>query len=101
MDRPHFAYPFQRGANGSVTVVEQDTTDDVDTQVNVLLRCPVGFRDDNPSFGWPFPEFHNAPIDTGALQAAVTRWVGAEVNADEYAETADISMRRIDVEVTP
>jgi phage baseplate assembly protein W len=99
MDRPHFAYPFQRGANNRVNVVEQDSIEHVDTQANIVVRCPTGFRVDKPEFGWPFPEFHNVPIDTAALQAAITRWVGAHVTADEYAEAADQAMRRIDVEV--
>ena len=31
-DRPHFSYPFERGADGKVKVVEQGSTQHVTTQ---------------------------------------------------------------------
>jgi phage baseplate assembly protein W len=99
-DIPHLAFPFERGPDGKVAVVEQDTDEHVMACENVIVRCPVGFRTERPEFGWPFPEFQNAPIDTDALQAALERFEPrSRVTATEYADVADQAVRNITVEV--
>ena len=99
-DLPHFKFPFERGTDGKVGVVEQDTDEHVMSCENVIVRCPVGFRVERPEFGWAFPEFHNAPIDTAALEAALQRFEPrSRATAREYADAADEAVRNITVEV--
>lgn len=101
-DRPHFAYPFQRGADGKVGVTEQDTTAHVDSCCQLIVRCPVGFRQERPEFGWPFPEFQTIPIDTGPLVEALTRFEPrAEPDIQQYADAAEAAVQHISItEVT-
>lgn len=97
---PHFAFPFERGKDGSVKVVEQDTQEHVMACENVIVRCPVGFREARPEFGWPWPEFRNAPLDVGELEEALRRWEPRSIaRAEEYADVADASLRNIEVEI--
>jgi hypothetical protein len=99
MERPHFAFPFTLGPNGKVNVVEQDTPEHVASQANVVVACPLGFREDMPEFGWPWPEFANIPIDTQALQQALWQFVGVHVDASEYADAAEAAVRHISVDL--
>lgn len=99
IERPHFSYPFRR-ENGKVAVVEQDTLEHVDSCVNVIVRCPLGFRDDRPEFGWPFPEFANIPIDTRALADAISELEPrANTRIEEYADIASSAVRDISVDI--
>lgn len=56
-DRPHFAFPFERGPDGKVKVVEQDSPAHIMSCENVIAHCPQGFRLDRPEFGVPWPEY--------------------------------------------
>lgn len=99
-DRPHFAFPFQRGSTGKVNVVEQDTLEHVNACENVIVRCPVGFRDDRPEFGWPFPEFRTIPINTKELTEALRTFEPrGRASAQEHIDAAEAAVRRISVDV--
>lgn len=99
IDRPHFAYPFQRGTNGRVNVVEQDTVEHVNSCCNLILRCPFGFRDDRPEFGWPFPEFVNIPVDTKALTDALQEFEPrASYRIEEYRSMAEAAVREVSID---
>ena len=79
-DIPHLAFPFHlhRGpshsypemATGSVSVVEQDSPEHVESCENVILRCPVGWRIERPDFGIPWPEYAT-DVDENAVLAAL------------------------------
>jgi hypothetical protein len=73
-DIPHFRHPFTRSPSGRVAVVEQDTPEHVQSCQNVIVRCPTGFREERPEFGWPFPEFRTAPLDLTELAVALRRF---------------------------
>src|SRR5687768_199653 len=93
-DLPHFAHPFGRGANGSVNVVEQDTEEHVMACVNVIARCPRGYRLDRPDFGWPFPEFRTAPLNVRDLEEALNLFEPRSTSTgEELADLADSSVR--------
>jgi phage baseplate assembly protein W len=64
-DRPHFAFPFTRGA-----YVEQDTPEHVVSCENVIVRCPVGFRIERPDYGVPWPDYATQ-IDGEAVSSAL------------------------------
>jgi phage baseplate assembly protein W len=101
MERPHFAFPFQRAGDGKVAVVEQDTLQHVDSCCQVIVRCPVGWRPERPEFGWQFPEFRSAPIDPGQLTHALRRFEprAQNVSADEYADLANDAVRHLSIDV--
>lgn len=98
---PHFSYPFQRGVGGKVEVVEQASEGHAMAAANVVARCPTGWREERPEFGWPWPEFRNIPLSTEALDAALREFGvdGVTYRIREYAEDDDPTIRRIDVEV--
>lgn len=99
-DRPHFAFPFRLGENGKVEVLEQDSDEHVMSCEHVIVRCPTGFREDRPEFGWPFPEFATTPVDVGPLEAALARFEPrGSAKATEWADEADAAVRHISVDV--
>lgn len=99
-DRPHFEFPFRRGADGRIVVVEQDTLEHVNSCEHIIVRCPVGFRDDRPEFGWPFPEFANVPISVTELEEALRTFEPrGRASAREYMEAANAAVRGISIDV--
>jgi phage baseplate assembly protein W len=72
-DIPHFAVPFNITATGA-DVDEQGSTEEVFGCVQNIAACAVGFRVDLPSFGIPYPDFANAPINTDAIANALRSW---------------------------
>jgi hypothetical protein len=96
---PHFAFPFGRGTSGHVAVVSQDTLGHVDACAQMVIRCPLGFRDDLPQFGWPFPEFKNIPLDTGPVRDALVKWGHPLGTPDviEYSDTIERAVRFMDI----
>lgn len=60
-DTPHFNFPFTIMPSG-VTVVEQDSLDDVANCVVAIMATTVGSRDLAPDFGVPDLIFVNQPI---------------------------------------
>ena len=94
-DVPHFGFPFARGF-----VVEQDTTDHVNSCENVIVRCPVGFREERPDFGIPWPEFATAPLSGRDITQALRRLEPrGTATAQEYADTIDASIRHLSITV--
>lgn len=99
-DRPHFAFPFERDPSGKIRVVEQDSDEHVMSCEHVIVRCPLGWREDKPEFGWPWPEFANMPLDLTGLEAALRRWEPrSRANATDYTEVANAAVREVTVEV--
>lgn len=99
-DRPHFAFPFGRGPDGKIAVVEQDSDEHVMSCEHVIVRCPLGWREDKPEFGWPWPEFASVPLDLNALEEALRRWEPrSRASATDYADVANAAVREVTVEV--
>lgn len=73
-DIPHITWPFQRAPNGKVRVTEQDSPQHVASCEWAIIRCPLGFRQERPDFGWPFPTFADFPLDLTGLQQALKRF---------------------------
>lgn len=93
-ERPHLAFPVARGS-----YVEQGTPEHDMSRARVVIACPAGFRVENPDFGWPFPTFRTAPLDTTALVDALRTFAGVEATADEYADEIDAAIRHMDVQI--
>lgn len=98
VDRPHWGWPFVRSGTGGIPVVEQDTVEHVNACVNVIIRCPVGFRQERPEFGWAFPEFQTLPLDLGPLEDALTRFEPrATPDIVQYADAAEAAVQHVAV----
>lgn len=78
MTVPHFSFPFTFGDDGSVDVVEQDTYEEVEQNVVVLLLTQEGERVEVPSFGIRDLAFQ-VDFDKQAIVDAAVEW-------DERAE---------------
>jgi phage baseplate assembly protein W len=90
---PHMAFPFARGS-----VVEQDTEAHIMSCENVIVRCDLGFREDRPEFGWPFPTFQNNPLNLEPLRTALARFE-PRGNADisQWADEAELAVQHIEI----
>ena len=66
---PHLKWPLQLAA-GALLTVEQDTIDDVEQCVHVLLSTQVGSRPLAPQVGTVDPTFTG--VDAGDLEARLT-----------------------------
>jgi phage baseplate assembly protein W len=98
-ETPHFRHPFGRDPRtGKVAVVEQDTPEHVISCENVIVACPTGARFARPEFGWPWPEFRNAPLSVAALEAALREFEPrSRATALDKAEQINVALRRIEV----
>jgi len=97
-ETPHFAYPFELNGD-SVNVVEQDTAEHVLACENVIVRCPVGFRQERPEFGWEFPEFRQT-VDPAVLEEALRRFEPrSNAKVTHYLDLFDPATRELTVEV--
>lgn len=68
---PHFDLPFRFSSDG-VASVEQSSFEDIANCVETIVRCPLGFRPDNPSFGFPQLEFAQQPVISADVVEIVT-----------------------------
>lgn len=100
-DRPHFAFPFERDpATGKVRVVEQHSEEHIMACEQMIVRCPLGWRDEKPEFGWPWPEFATIPLDLSALEEALRQWEPrSRATAEDYADIAEAAVRNVIVNV--
>jgi len=97
-DIPHFAWPFGRGPDGHIALVEQDSPEHIHGQEYAVVVTPLGFRDDRPDFGWAWPEFQTLPLDLAPLADAFNRFVpNSDENIEQWAETADQAIRHVRV----
>jgi phage baseplate assembly protein W len=79
---PHFAFPFRFGERGAAVVIEQDSYEEIEQCVKVLMLTEIGERLEVPDFGILDVTFRNG-ADTSSIEAAAKEW-------DERVET-DIS----------
>ena len=92
---PHFRYPFRRGS-----VVEQDTVDHVMSCEMVIVNYPVGYRQDRPEFGWPWPDLQTPPLDLGPLENALKQFEPrGTATATQYADLVQTAMQHVSVDV--
>lgn len=73
-DIPHFKIPFQV-TNGTVATVEQDSDEEILTNVETVLRTPTGSRIEQPDFGLEDTTFTTSAteIET-ACRDALNEW---------------------------
>jgi hypothetical protein len=96
---PHFGFPFTRTATG-VQTVEQRSTEHIMAQEDVVAYCPLGYREDRPEFGWPWPDLALMPIDTKPLIRALNTFVPDATATVARAQELASGVFEIDVNVT-
>ena len=69
--RPHLQFPVRRGPDGKLVFVEQDSEAHVMSCANMIARCPSGYREDRPEFGWDWPDLDLIPVDPTPLVNAL------------------------------
>ena len=99
---PHFKAPFNfNNTTGVADVVDQDTLAEVSACVSNVVECFQGDWADNSAFGIPNPLFHDAPLDTTAIQSAITLWEPrAVVSVYAIPNPEDPSQQTINIEVS-
>jgi phage baseplate assembly protein W len=97
---PHFDFPFRRSGSGrSAVYVEQDSDEEVMDCVEVLLRTPVGSREEIPDYGTPDYVFRQGGVEISDLTGTIEHWeprAGALLETDgivNMAQTVRIRMR--------
>ena len=99
-DIPHVAFPLTFNVNGP-GYVDQNTLEHLASQVYGVLVCPIGYRDDIPAFGIPWPQFTNAPPNTQAIQEAILQWVpSATLDVSSYQDPSSDQFWHIQVTVS-
>lgn len=100
--RPHFAFPFTRTATG-VQVVEQGSDPHIMAQENVVAYCPLGYREERPEFGWPFPDLALMPIDAEPLLNALNSFVpnGKATLAQAQEIAAGVFEIDVNIQIAP
>jgi phage baseplate assembly protein W len=74
LEAPHFQIPFNFGANGHATCVEQDSEDDIFQCIQSVVKTPRGFRLELPGFGIDDPVFKEGGPDTADIASAIATW---------------------------
>lgn len=70
-DREQLAYPFQLGSDGRILTVEQDSDDDIEASMAVIVSWPIGTRDSNPDFGIDEQAFQQGGADLDEISTAL------------------------------
>jgi phage baseplate assembly protein W len=104
MLNPHFDIPFRfsgsMAANKAAPTVEQGSFEDIANCVEVIVRTPIGFRNDAPSFGFPSIELLEQPILTeDVVELVQSQEPRAVVLMSEVPDALDILIDRITVKV--
>lgn len=97
---PHFAFPFRFGSHGAAEVVEQDTPEEIEQNVKVLVLTERGERIEVPDFGVDDVVFQTG-IDEGAIAAQAREWdERADVLIAEDPDRMNTMIRNVLIEVT-
>ena len=99
MSVPHFAFPFRFGQSGSAMTVEQDTQEEIEQNVKVLVLTDRGERMEVPDFGIDDLVFETA-IDGSDIIDQARQWddrVG--VRTSEQIDRINATIRHLLIEV--
>lgn len=101
-DIPQFALPLRLAPNGQLVVLEQDSTPELASRVNVLCRTPPGWLDGRPGMGLADQRFRRGGADTEYIAEQITTWVpdaDAIIEADSSQLTRGLDF--IGVRIAP
>jgi phage baseplate assembly protein W len=74
---PHFSLPFRFASQGesiASSVHEQDSEEEVMQCVELIIRCPLGFREEKPNFGVMDPTFRASEDLISEIETAILLW---------------------------
>lgn len=76
---PHWQYPIRffvagPGASLGVAAAEQDSLEEVFSDVQFVAACQQGACPELPTFGIPDPTFSQIPLDPSGIVAAIELW---------------------------
>jgi phage baseplate assembly protein W len=74
LDTPQIASPFDILSDGSVREVEQDSVEEIAMAVELILRWPIGFREELTEFGVPELAFRDRQDVPSLIRQYVERW---------------------------
>lgn len=97
---PHFAFPFQLDRNGAVEVVEQDTYEEIEQNVHVLLITDRGQRMEVPDFGIDDLVFQTAVDETDIIEQAREWDDRVEALVSEEPDRMNAMVRHLLVDVS-
>ena len=92
---PHFSLPL-RIIDGRAQVNEQDSFDDIRDCVEAVVRCPLGYRPEAPTFGVRDQTFVEGAPDARVVEEAGARWEPRALT-DAEAAVVDAVVARITV----
>lgn len=100
MTVPHFTFPFRFAQGGVPDTVEQDTLEEIEQGVKILMLSERGERLEVPDFGIPDLTFQ-VDIDVQAIRDAAKEWdERSEVAFFEEPDRFDGKIRNLLVQVT-
>jgi phage baseplate assembly protein W len=100
VDTPHFDLPFKLTHTGANSV-EQDSIDDVANCVEAIVSCPIGWRDEVPTFGVEDPVMMKQPIGANELANEIaSQEPRALVIVEENPDLLDELLDRINIGVS-
>jgi phage baseplate assembly protein W len=101
-DDPHFGFPFYVASHSPprVNVVEQDSPEHVMSCLDVIARCPIGFRIERPDFGIPWLEYRSSLDPAESLENALLEFEPrAQMHIDVVREWAAEAQARMTANV--
>jgi hypothetical protein len=98
---PHFDIPFRFTSGGSgAALAEQNTFLDIANCIEVIVRTPLGFRNDAPEFGFPDLALLEQPITTKDLvDLIVAQEPRAVILISEQPDYLDNLIDRVTIQV--
>lgn len=97
---PHFVFPFRFAEGGVPRTVEQDTLEEIEQGVKVLMLTELGERLEVPGFGIADLTFQT-DLDVDTVRAAAKEWDDrAEVVFAEDPDGVDGKIRNLLIQVT-
>lgn len=74
-DIPHFRFPFALAGDGKgLRVNEQDSQEDVEDCVEVVLSTVIGERQELPTYGLPDQAFRENGADMQVIDIVIDQW---------------------------
>jgi phage baseplate assembly protein W len=100
-DVAHLTLPLRIVGERYVTV-QQDTLDELVSNVAVITQFPLGYRVERPDFGVASMEFDTRPLPVSDVEQAVEAWEPrATVRVSEQPiDYGDMGAARVHVEVS-
>lgn len=98
---PHFEFPLRMGPGGRLSVLEQDTPDEIAQAVLVLLSTIEGERIELPEYGIEDPLF-TIDLDLNMIRQAIEEWEPrASAILEEQHDSLDDMIRHLRAKVSP